>query len=136
MTRYDLEHIKWLNDRINQKLERIYLLKQRALPSAIRYDKEKTSGATVFDPMAEIFAEIDEEERKVTKLIDQLHREKVQAIKEIRKLESRRERNILYLRYIALLSWDEVERYVNVKDKCSRMTMFRLHNQAVDKLGG
>lgn len=134
MTKADLEHIKWLNDRINQKLERIYLLKQRALPSAVRYKGDNTSSAPVADPLGEIFGEIDIEERKVTRLIDQLHRERRQAIRSIRRIDSRRERNILYLRYIAMLSWDDVEKCMNKRDKLSRVTIFRLHNQAIAQL--
>lgn len=134
MTRAELEHIKWLNDRINAKLERIYWLKQRALPSAIRYKADKMASPTVFDQLGDLFAEIDLEERKVTKLIDQYHAERTQAIRSIRKLDSRRERNILYLRYIAFMTWDEVEKSMNIKDKCSRRTIFSLHNQALKKL--
>lgn len=134
MTRQDLEHVKWLNDRINQKLERIYFLKQRALPSAIRYKADNTSSTMAVDPIGDLLAEIDAEEREVTRLIDRYHRERTEAIRTIRRLESRRERNILYLRYIAFMSWNDVEKCVNIRDKCSRRMIFILHNQAIDKL--
>ena len=134
MTKADLEHIKWLNDRINEKLERIWFLKQRALPSAVRYKGNNTSSAPVADPLGEIFGEIDLLERDVDKLINRYYSERRRAIRSIRQLESRRERNILYLRYIAFMSWNDVEKYVNIKDKCSRRMMFVLHNEAINKL--
>ena len=134
MDRRQLEHLKWLNDRINFHCERIYLLKQRALPSAVRYKSDKTASAMTFDQLGELFGEIDIEERKVTKLIDQYHAERTQAIRSIRKLDNRRERNILYLRYISFMSWDDVEKSINTRDRCSRSTIMRLHNQALKKL--
>lgn len=134
MDRHDLENLKWLNDRINQKLERIYWLKQRALPSAIRYKPDKMANATVFDQLGELFGEIDIEERKVTKLIDKYNRRRTEAIRTIGQLESRRERNILYLRYIAFKNWDEVETLINKRDKCSRRTIMYTHNQALKHL--
>ena len=136
MTRAELEHIKWLNDRINAKLERIYWLKQRALPSAIRYKAVKMASPTVFDQLGDLFAEIDLEERKVTKLIDKYHRERAIAIRTIATLSDRRERNILYLRYIAFLSWDDVEKAINSRDNCSRRTILRTHNKALTDLLG
>lgn len=134
LTRAELENIKWLNDRINEKLERIYWLKQRALPTAIQYKADKTATPTVFDQLGDLFAEIDLEERRVTKLIDKYHQERSRAIRTIGKLESRRERNILYLRYIAFLSWDDIEKCMNIRDKCSRKTIFRTHNKALTLL--
>ncbi len=134
MTRGELEHIKFLNDRINLKLERIYWLKQRALPTAIKYKADKANTPTVFDQLGDLFAEIDLEERKVTKLIDRYRRERSDAIRTIYKLESRRERNILYLRYIAFLGWNEVEKSINIRDKCSHSTIMRTHNIALQHI--
>lgn len=134
MDRSDLEYIRILNDKINFHLERIAYLKSKAFPGAIRYDSIGGSRAMVFDSLGEIYAEIDAEERKVDKLTDQYAAQRSAAIQAIRQLTTRRERNILYIRYIAFKSWHEVENIVNKRDKCSMRTIMNIHNDALRKL--
>ena len=134
MTRQDLENLRLLDEQIKRKLERIDYLRMKMLPSAIQYKADKSATATVFDPIGDIYAEIDIEDRKVDKLIDRYYDERQAAINTINKLKDRRKRNILYYRYIEFMSWHEVEKQVNKRDKCSIQTIYRLHNQALEKI--
>ena len=134
MTRQDLENLRFLDEQIKRKLERIDYLRMKMLPSAIQYKADKSATATVFDPIGDIYAEIDIEDRKVDKLIDRYYDERQAAINTINKLKDRRKRNILYYRYIEFMSWQEVEKQVNKRDKCSIQTIYRLHNQALEKI--
>ncbi len=139
MTQHDLEYIRTLNDMINARLLRIDYLKSQAFPGAIRYDDTGGSKPTVFDSLGDLYAEIDQQERIVNRLIDKRVMLKAKAIRIIRlACESVAERHVLYLRYLGMvprtrvnLEWSEVRKYMMERHKIQERRVYEIHHNAV-----
>lgn len=142
MNRSDLDYIRQLNDRITGGLLHIAELKSKAYPGAIIYDDIGGSHPMPSNKIEMIYCLIDQEEKRVNRLIDKRYALKRQAIREIQNsgLEIA-ERHILYLRYLArdprtgyALEWSDGKRYIvkyhNIQDRRIR----QLHHEAVRKL--
>ena len=142
MDKGDLEYIRILNNRINDKLEHIDYLKSKAFPGAIQYDDIGGSKPMVFDSLGDLYAEIDLKEREVDKLIDKLYARKTKAISVIRAAcEDVKQRHVLYLRYLGTvpgtrinLEWSEVLKYMNERHNIQRRQMQRIHHNAVEEI--
>lgn len=135
MDRSDLIYIRKLENKINAGLERIAFLKSKAFPGAIRYDSTGGNAPTVFDSLGVLYAKIDQEERRVDRLIDQQAALKQQAARAIRQqVEDPRARHIMYLRYLAMMEWQQVDKIVGKHHKINRRRIFDLHHDALIKL--
>lgn len=137
-----LEYIRQLNDQIIFSLERIAVLRSQAYPGAIVYDDTGASKPMPTNKLERIFSQIDEEERRVNRLIDKRYALKCQAIRAIQRSNLPVEaRHVLYLRYLALdpvsrrnLSWSEVVYHVNRYHNIQRRRILQLHHDAVLEL--
>lgn len=139
MRQADLEYIRILNNVIDGRLLRIAELKSKAYPGAITYDDSGASKPTPSNKLEEIFCQIDEEERRINKLIDKRYKLKAQAIREIQ--DSGMEcaaRHILYLRYLSVdpvthenLEWQQARKYIEKYHNISERHIRRLHHVAL-----
>lgn len=142
MDRSDLEYIRILNDKINERLERRDFLKSKAFPGAIQYDDIGGSKSMVFDSLGDIYAEIDLEERKADELIDKRHDLQEKAIQCIQRYcDDPAERHVLYLRYLGTipkvrvnLEWSEVMEYMKERHNIQERRVWYLHHVALSKL--
>lgn len=139
MDKGDLEYIRILNDKINSRLLHIEDLKSKAYPGAIRYDDTGGSKPMVFDALGDLYAEIDAQERKVDRLIDQRYSLKLQAIRVIREAcDDIKQRHVLYLRYLGSvpstrinLEWPEVRKYMEERHNIQDRRIYKIHHDAV-----
>ena len=142
MDRSDLEYIRILNDKINQRLLHIEFLKSKAYPGAIRYDDIGGSKPMVFDTLGDLYSEIDLEERKLDRMIDKRYMLKTQAIHAIQSAcDDPAERHVLYLRYLGTvpevkvnLEWSEVMEYMKERHNIQERRVWYLHHVALTKL--
>ena len=142
MDKGDLEYIRILNTRINDKLEHIEFLKSKAFPGAIQYDDIGGSRSMIFDSLGDLYAEIDTKEREADKLIDKLYSKKIEALKVIRaSCTDVKHRHVLYLRYLGMvphtrlnLEWSEVNKYMNERHNIQRRQVQRIHHNAVEEI--
>ena len=142
LDRSDLEYIRLLNDLIVGGCLRIAELKSKAYPGASTYDDTGGSHPAPTNMIEEVFCQIDEEEKRINKLIDKRYRLKSQAIHEIQNsgLECAA-RHILYLRYLSVdpvthqnLEWQQAREYVEKYHNISERHIRRLHHVALGKL--
>ena len=140
MRKADLEYIRILNQVIDGRLLRIAELKSKAYPGAIAYDDSGASKPSPSNKLEDIFCEIDEEERRINKLINKRYALKCQAIKEIQQAidpDDMVMRHILYLRYLsrkpngASFEWSDVAGYVKIYHNIQLKRIYQLHHDAV-----
>ena len=140
MRKADLEYIRILNNVIDGRLLRIAELKSKAYPGAISYDDSGASKPSPSNKLEDIFCQIDEEERRINKLIDKRYALKCQAVKEIQKAidpDNMVMRHILYLRYLsrkpdgASLEWSDVAKYIETYHNIQLRRIYVLHHDAV-----
>ena len=137
MRRSDLEYIRQLNDLINGRLLHIEELKSKAYPGAIIYDDSGASRPAPTNKLERVFELIDQEERKVNRLIDKRYALRCQALNEIRAVcPEYAERHIMYLRYLSKepMDWQRIIKYVNKYHNISERKIYQLHHDAVRKL--
>lgn len=142
MQQADLEYIRILNDLIAGGCLKIAELKSKAYPGAITYDDTGGSHPAPTNMIEEVFCQIDEEEKRINKLIDKRYRLKCQALREIQNsnLECAA-RHIMYLRYLSVdpvthenLMWQQARKYIEKYHNISERQMYRLHHVAVERL--
>ncbi len=142
MNRSDLERIRQLNDSIIFSLERISALKSRATSLAIKYDDTGASHPAPENKLELIWCMIDQEERKVNRLIDKRYALKMRAVKAIQSsglpIEAR---HVLYLRYLATeptdhsnLDWRKVIYFVNKYHNIRKTKIYNIHHEAINLL--
>ena len=140
MRKADLEYIRILNNVIDGRLLRIAELKSKAYPGAIAYDDSGASKPSPSNKLEEIFCQIDEEERRINKLIDKRYALKCQAIKEIQQAidpDDMVMRHILYLRYLsrkpdgASFEWSDVAKHIGTYHNIRLPRIYQLHHDAV-----
>lgn len=140
MRKADLEYIRILNNIIDGRLLRIAELKSKAYPGAIAYDDSGASKPSPSNKLEEIFCQIDEEERRINKLIDKRYALKCQAIQEIQQAIDPNDmvmRHILYLRYLsrkpdgASFEWSDVAKYIETYHNIQLRRIYDLHHDAV-----
>lgn len=142
MNRSDLERIRQLNDLICFSIERIDALRWKALPGAIVYDDTGASRPQPTNKLERIFEQIDQEERKVNRLINKRYALKASALYAIQHADLEIEaRHVLYLRYLATeptsgrnLSWRRVTYFVNKYHNIQTRRIMQIHHDAVAKL--
>ena len=143
MRKADLEYIRILNNIIDGRLLRIAELKSKAYPGAIAYDDSGASKPSPSNKLEEIFCQIDEEERRINKLIDKRYKLKAQALREIQNSNMEyAARHILYLRYLSVdpithqnLEWQQARKYIKKYHNISERHIYRLHHVALGILG-
>lgn len=142
MNRSDLDFIRQLNDRITGGLLHIAELKSKAYPGAIVYDDIGGSHPMPSNKIEMIYCLIDQEEKRINRLIDKRYALKRQAIREIQSsgLDTA-QRHILYLRYLSrdprtgyALEWSDVRRHVMKYHNISERRVYQLHHMALAKL--
>lgn len=140
MRKADLEYIRILNNVIDGRLLRIAELKSKAYPGAIAYDDSGASKPSPSNKLEEIFCQIDDEERRINKLIDKRYALKCQAVREIQDAidpDDMVMRHILYLRYLsrkpngASFEWSDVAKYIETYHNIQLRRIYVLHHDAV-----
>lgn len=139
MNQSDLEEIRHLNDQINNGIMRLAELRTRAMSRAIKYDTIGGSHGGPVNKLELITCMIDEQERRVNRLIDKRYALKIRALHEIQTAGLEIEqRHILFLRYLArdprsgrCLEWPEIIFYVNKYHNIQKTKIYQLHHDAV-----
>ena len=137
MRQADLEYIRLLNDMISGGIMRIAELKSKAYPGAITYDDTGGSHPAPTNRLEDVFCQIDEEERKVNRLIDKRYALRQRAFREIKAVcPDYAERHVMYLRYLAAepLEWSRIIEYVRKYHNISERKIYQIHHNAVLKL--
>ena len=143
MSQRDLDNlfrIRFFNDRIAKRLERVEELRQSAIYGAKIMDDIGGSHAQPVNRLEIIMAQMDAEERRADELIDKRYDITAKVVKAIQAaIEDTARRHILYLRYLAVkggrcLEWQEVIDQVNKYHNISRSRVFQLHHIALVKL--
>lgn len=142
MTREDLEQIRKLAEQIASGLEHLAELHARAESRAIRYNTIGGSHGSPVNKLELVECAIDEQERRIDRMIDRRYALKLRALTEIKAagLEVE-ERHIIYLRYLSRdrktglpLSWPQVIRPVNLYHNIQERKIRYLHDHAVSIL--
>lgn len=103
-----LMRVRSLDKKINSLLREAEELKHSALSiSAVRYDKDIVQGGKHKD-LSDIVGRWVDLENEITKDIDRLADNKHRIVKEINQLQDPRHIELLSLRYVSCLTFDEI----------------------------
>lgn len=98
-----------------------------AYPSAIQYS-DMPAGAGGPRDLSDYMAKVDKLERDLSRQMDECIRIEVQIRRDIDMLEDEREREILRLKYIDGMTWEQVARSI----PCDVRTATRAHGRALE----
>ena len=96
-----------INERINKELRKLEDIKSRLYSSGIDYSKPRVQ-TSPRDTMAHIYAEIDEQERYVTELIDKLADLKATVTEQINGIETPLCRYVLHQHYVNCINMTDL----------------------------
>lgn len=90
-----------LNREINVKLQRLYELKQQRLcVPATDYSKDKVQSSLTGDSLEKLISKIVDLDREIDTLIDAYTELKWEIIKKLERMENKKQREVLLLKYI------------------------------------
>lgn len=122
-----LEDVRHVDETINRLVCEHENLKKKIYDlKAMAYDREHVSGGQIQD-LSDLIAKIDADSRRVNQEVDNWIdiREKTRIM--IHNVPDNMERNVLVMRYITNLKWDDLMEKLHI----SRATSFRLHRSAL-----
>ena len=128
MTQNDLKELRVLNQRIRTIEERIDRLRASVERTSPNLDGMPHGGKRL-DVMAEYAAKMDECQRTLSELAEQMKDEVLRIEDEIRTLEPR-EQMIMWARYVDGHSWKKIQREYHY----SYIGCQKIHRKALDKL--
>lgn len=123
-----------INERINKALRKLEDIKSRLYSSGIDYSKPRVQ-TSPRDTMAHIYAEIDEQERYVTELIDKLADLKSTVMEQINGIETPLCRYVLYQHYVNCINMTDLSALSHI----NRTTLYRIRDAGLvefDRLHG
>lgn len=126
-TKEYLGQISRLNRMINNKLTEIAQLKDMAVSISAPQSGEKVQTTLNFDKIGTKYAKIDEMERKIDGMVDELVDKKEKIIQQIDSMEDENTYNILFARYIEKKTFEVIA----TEMKYSWRQVVRLHGTAL-----
>lgn len=126
-TKEYLGQISRLNRMINNKLTEIAQLKDMAASISAPQSGEKVQTTPNFDKIGTRYAKIDEMERKIDGMVDELVDKKEKIIQQIDSMEDENTYNILFARYIEKKTFEVIA----TEMKYSWRQVVRLHGTAL-----
>ena len=126
-TKEYLGHISRLNRMINNKLTEIAQLKDMAVSISATQSGERVQTTPNFDKIGTKYAKIDEMERKIDGMVDELVDKKEKIIQQIDSMEDENTYNILFARYIEKKTFEVIA----TEMKYSWRQVVRLHGTAL-----
>lgn len=126
-TKEYLGQISRLNRMINNKLTEIAQLKDMAVSISAPQSGERVQTTPNFDKIGTKYAKIDEMERKIDCMVDELVDKKEKIIQQIDSMEDENTYNILFARYIEKKTFEVIA----TEMKYSWRQVVRLHGTAL-----
>lgn len=126
-TKEYLGQISRLNRMINNKLTEIAQLKDMAVSISAPQSGERVQTTPNFDKIGTKYAKIDEMERKIDGMVDELVDKKEKIIQQIDGMEDENTYNILFARYIEKKTFEVIA----TEMKYSWRQVVRLHGTAL-----
>lgn len=126
-TKEYLGQISRLNRMINNKLTEIAQLKDMAASISVPQSGERVQTTPNFDKIGTKYAKIDEMERKIDGMVDELVDKKEKIIQQIDSMEDENTYNILFARYIEKKTFEVIA----TEMKYSWRQVVRLHGTAL-----
>lgn len=126
-TKEYLGQISRLNRMINNKLTEIAQLKDMAASISSPQSGERVQTTPNFDKIGTRYAKIDEMERKIDGMVDELVDKKEKIIQQIDSMEDENTYNILFARYIEKKTFEVIA----TEMKYSWRQVVRLHGTAL-----
>ena len=126
-TKEYLGQISRLNRTINNKLTEIAQLKDMAVSISAPQSGERVQTTPNFDKIGTKYAKIDEMERKIDGMVDELVDKKEKIIQQIDSMEDENTYNILFARYIEKKTFEVIA----TEMKYSWRQVVRLHGTAL-----
>lgn len=126
-TKEYLGQISRLNRMINNKLTEIAQLKDMAVSISAPQSGERVQTTPNFDKIGTKYAKIDEMERKIDGMVDELVNKKEKIIQQIDSMEDENTYNILFARYIEKKTFEVIA----TEMKYSWRQVVRLHGTAL-----
>lgn len=126
-TKEYLGQISRLNRMINNKLTEIAQLKDMAVSISAPQSGERVQTTPNFDKIGTRYAKIDEMERKIDGMVDELVDKKEKIIQQIDSMEDENTYNILFARYIEKKTFEVIA----TEMKYSWRQVVRLHGTAL-----
>lgn len=126
-TKEYLGQISRLNRMINNKLTEIAQLKDMAVSISAPQSGERVQNTPNFDKIGTKYAKIDEMERKIDGMVDELVDKKEKIIQQIDSMEDENTYNILFARYIEKKTFEVIA----TEMKYSWRQVVRLHGTAL-----
>ena len=126
-TKEYLGQISRLNRMINNKLTEISQLKDMAASISAPQSGERVQTTPNFDKIGTRYAKIDEMERKIDGMVDELVDKKEKIIQQIDSMEDENTYNILFARYIEKKTFEVIA----TEMKYSWRQVVRLHGTAL-----
>lgn len=128
-TKEYLGQISRLNRMINNKLTEIAQLKDMAVSISATQSGERVQTTPNFDKIGTKYAKIDEMERKIDGMVDELVDKKEKIIQQIDSMEDENTYNILFARYIEKKTFEVIA----TEMKYSWRQVVRLHGTALEQ---
>nr|DAI74348.1 MAG TPA: Protein of unknown function (DUF1492) [Caudoviricetes sp.] len=126
-TKEYLGQISRLNRMINNKLTEIAQLKDMVVSISAPQSGERVQTTPNFDKIGTKYAKIDEMERKIDGMVDELVDKKEKIIQQIDSMEDENTYNILFARYIEKKTFEVIA----TEMKYSWRQVVRLHGTAL-----
>lgn len=126
-TKEYLGQISLLNRMINNKLTEIAQLKDMAASISSPQSGERVQTTPNFDKIGTKYAKIDEMERKIDCMVDELVDKKEKIIQQIDSMEDENTYNVLFARYIEKKTFEVIA----TEMKYSWRQVVRLHGTAL-----
>ena len=126
-TKEYLGQISRLNRMINNKLTEIAQLKDMVASISAPQSGERVQTTPNFDKIGTKYAKIDEMERKIDGMVDELVNKKEKIIQQIDSMEDENTYNILFARYIEKKTFEVIA----TEMKYSWRQVVRLHGTAL-----
>lgn len=126
-TKEYLGQISRLNRMINNKLTEIAQFKDMAASISSPQSGERVQTTPNFDKIGTKYAKIDEMERKIDGMVDELVDKKEKIIQQIDSMEDENTYNILFARYIEKKTFEVIA----IEMKYSWRQVVRLHGTAL-----
>jgi len=126
-TKEYLGQISRLNRMINNKLTEIAQLKDMVVSISAPQSGERVQTTPNFDKIGTRYAKIDEMERKIDGMVDELVDKKEKIIQQIDSMEDENTYNILFARYIEKKTFEVIA----TEMKYSWRQVVRLHGTAL-----
>lgn len=126
-TKEYLGQISRFNRMINNKLTEIAQLKDMAVSISAPQSGERVQTTPNFDKIGTKYAKIDEMERKIDGMVDELVDKKEKIIQQIDSMEDENTYNILFARYIEKKTFEVIA----TEMKYSWRQVVRLHGTAL-----